>query len=222
MRKNDLIRLLEQYYINYKKSNMIPHNILILKKDCENCITQHPYDSEILIRFALALYIGPFNSLDESIRYLTCFLNHYSDSSIALLLAYLQDIWVDGVDAVLFKKLCALEICNKEMQSMIELSKSWYYKKNDKNEYEQSLLNAIEFFPDYVQHYIDLGTYYFEQNKIVQARAALRMGLKNIKGPITEQLLYDDINPKSFFRHYVQNNYPNHVVIDVIEKMLKD
>ncbi len=151
-----------------------------IESHIEAYLQEHPYDSEMQIRFALFLHYLPLLNILKSMDVLYNVINQDSNNAIALLaLADIKSRWDDGVDANLRQQLADCQTNNNEIKSMLALAQSWHYSAKDR-EGELLLINSIKLCNTHVSNYEELGKLYMRTNRTREGRALVQKGLYNV------------------------------------------
>lgn len=175
-----------------------------LEKLLETALQKEPKDIELWFKLAIVELIPPLADYYKSIECLNKILEYDHNNPYALLLmAYIYDTRLGGVDDVLFNRLCEVHVENKELQSLIELAKAWHYrfpyylKNKDGDLYEKFMLKSIELCKTHVYSYLELARYYINEGKKKLAIKLLKRALQNITIIYTRILHkedYTDVN----------------------------
>lgn len=187
LNKNELNKLIKSF--NDQRSKETAER---LEAFLENYLKYNPLDIEMLVKLALTVYRSPLHDDLKAIEYLekALALDQYN-IKITLLLIYII-INCKFFDDESFNKLCKLRSKNKELMSLIEYTKSWYYLfKNDNLMYEKSLYHSIKLCKNYVWNYVDLGRFYIEKGNIRKGYELMQNGLKNL------EYIYDEHHPRN-------------------------
>lgn len=210
MKKQLLLKLTDELMDRYRKSSYEIKIFITIRKSFKEYLENNSQDTEVWLAYALVM-----NSLaegeDYSVNCLWSILT-YDPSNInaTMLLVYIL-AHNSYVDDDLFKQLCNLRTEDKEVLSMIEYEKIWYYTSDLL--YEKVLLNSIELCDTHVYNFVKLGNFYIRRGYIAKGRDFLKKGLDNVK------LIYDNhsyqniLNVEEYFNeqlkgiHLTDSNY---------------
>lgn len=208
-----IIKLREFYKQNrvFKKNDTPFLNEL--KFELQEYLRDKPLDTKLLLNYALASYLTPIGSLDETFNLLDKVLLIEPNNFYAIILsAYLQDTWCGGINKKTYILLDNLKEETASHQSIVEMIKSWNYSNIDIRK-EQALIKAILLDPSYPQHHIDLGMLYLSQDKHKEGREYINIGLKKIK-----KIINDDDSPleeldcETFINVFIKGYYTQHSI----------
>ncbi len=180
----------------------------------ETYLQEHPYDSEIQIRFALFLNYPPLVHTLKSINVLRNVINYDSNNAIALLaLAYIKSRCYYGVDNSLRQQLAACQTDDNEIKSMLALAQSWHYRNKDK-EGELLLIISIQLCNTHVSNYEELTQLYIRTNRICAGRALAQKGLYNVRHIYYDNDCYEPIFKElCTIEHFINENVKGIFVI---------
>ena len=150
-----------------------------LETSFETFLKHHPYDTEIWIKFALLLHC----LIKDNQKAVECLNNvlHYNSNNVyvTMLLIFISEN-ISPMNDKLFEMLCTLNSPNKEILSLIEYQKAWYYLPKDEELYRYTLEHSIELCDKFVWNHKALGAFYFFRNEIDIGRILFRKALTNI------------------------------------------
>ena len=205
---NTLQEDLYQEHHKKQNSNNIKSEIAEqIETHIEAYLQEHPYDSEMQIRFALFLNYPPLFDTLKSMNVLRAVINYDSNDAIALLvLAYIKDRCYDGVDNNLRQQLDACQTNDNEIKSMLALAQSWHYRDEDK-EGELLLINSIELCDTHVSNYKELGRLYIRTNRVREGRILAQKGLYNVRHIYYDNDCYEPIFKElCTIEHFINEN----------------
>lgn len=154
-------------------------NNATLKKLCASYLQKHPYDTEIWLRFALLLhcFIKDHAAAIECLKTILCY--NPGNVYVTMLLVFIAEK-AHVMNDALFEQLCNLQPPNKEIASLIEYQKAWYYLEKDPELYTYALECSLALCDKFVWNYKALGSWYFFHNKFELGKSLFRTALKNI------------------------------------------
>jgi tetratricopeptide (TPR) repeat protein len=194
-----------------------------LEKLLESYLRDMPHETELWLRLAIVEIYPPFADYDKAVYCLSSILSYDSDNINALLLlAYVSDMFLGGIDDELFKKLNKVSLKEKVCQSMVELAKAWYYERRNKQLYEASLLKSIQLSPSCVFNYVNLARYYAKTGKIEEAKTLFRKALANVTTLYTSGKHQDDpTNKEEFFKVHIKGTSITDILFQSMKKELE-
>lgn len=198
----------------------------------EAYLKDNPFDTEMLIRLALAVYRVPLADNLKAIECLQKVIRLDPENSKALLaLTYITLYTIGSVDEDTYKKLCLFKTTDHALLSMIEYAKTLYYfpkafYQNDQNSwllYEESLKKSITYCPNYSNNYFELGDYFIGQGKKEEGKNLIKQGIKNIqhiyKTPRKDDF-YDITDIDRFLHEHIDGTYITETNLERIKKSL--
>jgi hypothetical protein len=164
---------INQFYENQEK------NKCALTKLLTTYLKHNPYDTEIWIKFALIIHCL-FKDNNYAIECLKTILMYQSNNiPVTMFLVFLTE-HVSTIDDQLFEQLCSLQSSNKEILSLIEYQKAWYYLNKNEALYQYTLESSIELCDKFVWNQRALGCFYFLQKEIEMGRSFFKKAINNI------------------------------------------
>lgn len=148
---------------------------------CESYLKENPYDTDIWIKLALAVYTCPYSDDIKAMECMNAILSYDPTNPYALIiLGYMESHWSRITDAT-FGKLSLVKDENNEIMSMVEFVKAWYYLEHNNDElYQKTLEHSVTLYP-HVRNCINLAGLYFEQGRIEESTKLKDLGLANIQ-----------------------------------------
>lgn len=160
--------------------NIKPTNASVVIKEFNSFLKQHPYDTGVWIKYSLVLHF----LLKDTVRALECLNSvlQYNPGNVyvTMLLVFISE-QMGPMSDELFDKLCELQTPHKEILSLIEYQKSWYYIQKDEEKLcHYSLECSIELCDKFVWNYKALGSLYFLGNDKASGRLLFRKAINNV------------------------------------------
>lgn len=208
--RNELMHIF--YSNDYQKNRNKAEEFRIIFK---GYLKENPYDTEILVKFALLLYLGPLHEDLKAQKCLETILEYDPNNiQVKLFLVYIIEHYAH-IDEDLFEMLNQIKTSDKAIMSLVEYSKSSYYYliKKDFDAYEKCLARSIELCDKYVSHFVDLGQFYIKRGNLTKGYDFLKKGFKNVEYVYDETLPYDTLDIEEFFNerfkgiHLTDSNY---------------
>lgn len=173
------VTLLKKVSEVIERSRLQPKAIISLRSLFKDFLKKNPYDTEIWIKFSLILYCF-FKDNHAALECLQAVLQYNPDNIyVIMLLAFISE-HVEPMSDEIFEKLCSLTTPHKELLSLLEYQKSWYYLQKNEDLYRYTLENSIELCDKFVWNHKALGSFYFLHNEVESGRISFRKALKNI------------------------------------------
>lgn len=142
-------------------------------------------DIGLWLSLAIVIVAPPHGDEEKSIACLQKALKIDENNVRALLiLTYVYEHELGGIDDVLLKKIESLHAESDELNSMLKYAASWSYakrKKNDPITKEKLLLESIQLCNKHVRNYEDLAKLYFDQGRDAEARELVKRALSNVQ-----------------------------------------
>ena len=209
MKKTLLLDTIRNEIDNYRKNNFDYKILDNIKYLFEEYLQFNPYDTEIWLNFAVCMYrfAEETDWAEECLRKILA----YDPSNIyaTMLLTYVC-AHSSHIDDHLFSLLCKLKTEDKEILSMIEYEKVWYF--NDNEMYEQVLTNSVNLWDKHVWNNVKLGWIYLSTRRIREGQELLKKGLDNVTF-IYDGRPYDKLSIEEYFNegirgiHLSRSNY---------------
>lgn len=156
-----------------------PHKAAIITKLFKNFLKQNPYDTEIWIKFSLILHCF-FKDYHGALECLHTVLRYNPDNINVIMLFTFISEHIQPMPHDVFEKLCELTTPCKELLSLIEYQKSWYYLQKNESLYHYTLENSVELCDGFVWNQKALGSFYFLHDQVEHGRLLFKKALKNI------------------------------------------
>ena len=156
----DTIRNKMDIYRKNKYDQKILNNI---KNLFEEYLNNNPYDTEMWLSYAVCMYRLE-EATDWAEECLRKILAYDSSNIYATMLLTYVCAHSSHIDDHLFNLLCKLKTEDKEILSMIEYEKVWYF--NDSEMYEQVLTNSVKLWDKHVWNNVKLGWIYLSTRRI--------------------------------------------------------
>lgn len=157
--------------------------LLKIEKLLQEYLLFHPSDIEMWFRMAILEFTPPLRDYERITKYLNNILARDPHNAFAIiLLSYAQLVFRGTVKEDIFEKLNSIQNQSNEVQSLIELAKSWYYETNNNTTMqEKHLTNSTLLNDQSVYNYKSLASLYSEQGKIKKAISLLERAIDNVK-----------------------------------------
>lgn len=176
-------------YLTFKDMDLLEsmlndvHLGLIIRAEflIKGYLEKNSNDIEALFLLGMVCIITPMEDDLQAIAIMQKILAIDPRNYNALLILAFEEHLLRGVlDNETFNRLQNFQGIDSEVQSLIELAKSWYYAGNsDDLKYEEALRNSIELCSKFAWNYIDLGNLYIKQGKIKLGRELIEQGNMN-------------------------------------------
>ncbi len=151
-----------------------------LTKTFLNYLKNNPYDTDIWVKFALVSHCLLRNDA-QAIECLTTILTYNPGNIYVTMLLVIISEKIHPMSDDLFEQLSALQPSSKELLSLIEYQKAWYYLEKDEAIYRYTLENSLDLCGRFVWNLRALGTVYFLRNNIKAGRSLFEKALNNIQ-----------------------------------------
>jgi hypothetical protein len=173
----------------------IDENYNMIKELLLDHIKKEPLDIDVRLKLIKHTYSTQPGEIDEVLLYINDLLMHDQQNIYALLyMAYIQRYDIGEMDYRLIEKLMSSLGNDKEINAMISLAISWYYElKKQYTEQESWLKKSIHYSSTIVRNYYELILFYFEQNKLQQAKALIPFAVNNIQHVFDPANYMDDL-----------------------------
>lgn len=155
------------------------HAVHTLTKIFLDYLKTHSYDTDIWIKFALISHCLLKNDAQALDCLRTILTYNPSNIHVTMLMVFISEK-IHPMNDNLFEQLSALQPSNKELLSLIEYQKAWYYLEKDEALYRYTLENSLELCGKFVWNLKALGTLYFLHNKVNAGRSLFEKALNNI------------------------------------------
>lgn len=157
-----------------------PTCALAITRTFNNFLKKHPYDTDIWIKFALVLHFLLKDTVHASECLNTILRYNPGNVYVTMLLVFLSE-QIGPMSDELFEKLCELQSPHKEILSLIEYQKSWYYIQKDEEKLcRYALESSIELCDKFVWNYKALGSLYFLGNDNAGGKLLFRKAINNV------------------------------------------
>jgi len=175
--KIDLLKKVTQCVDSFNRnSGQYSHT---LTKLFSSYLKDNSYDTDTWIKFALISH-GLLKNDAQAIECLTTILTYNPGNLYVTMLLIFIAKKTGSIPDDLFEQLCNLQPASKELLSLIEYQKSWYYLEKDESLYRYTLENSLDLCGKFVWNLKALGTFYFLDYKISTGRSLFEKALKNI------------------------------------------
>ncbi len=198
----------------------------------EERLKEEPNNIELWLRLALLELYPPIADYEKSIESCEKVLDFEKNNVIAILLiAYIKDRLLGGIDEKLKNKLCFLTTDSAELNSMLRYVASWYYaaswyyeRKEDPNMKEQLLKESINLYKGHVWNYVCLAVLYFSKGRDLEAKELVKMALKNVQKVYRidndDNLEYDATDSNEFLNERINGIHITSGNLERIKDML--
>ena len=143
-----------------------------------------------------------------------------------LILAYVYEYGLGGIDDELLKKIESLHTNSNELNSLLKYVASWSYashKKNDPLSEERLLKESIQFCNNHVWNYIHLAWLYFDQHRDTEARELVKKAVSNVQKTYTAHVHNDDLtNVNEFLNEHIKGIFLTDVNLEIIKELLNE
>jgi tetratricopeptide (TPR) repeat protein len=150
------------------------------------------YDTNLMIRLALAQLLIPINDPDKCIEYINIILENENNPYALMILCDVHHNYFSGIDSSLFDRINAVKTSDNIITSVIELIKSWYYENiNDYESQKNCLLRSIQYNNKDVLNYFYLGKLFLKTDLIL-GKQLIKKALDNVKNIFQKNYKTDD------------------------------
>ncbi len=192
------------YLVDRKYSATILQKIVDL---CEPYLKDHPQDTDIWIKLALAVYTSPFCDDTKAMECMNEILSYDPLNPYALIiLTYMESHW-SGITDTTFEKLCSVQVEDGEVMSMIEYIKSWYYLEHKNYElYQKTLEKSVALCQNHIANLIALGGLYTDQGRIEEGKKLTAIGTHNsqLKHAMRDNKYFDITDMNHFLEERIK------------------
>lgn len=200
MEKALLLKIINSQMVDYRKNKYdqaIFHNIRYL---FDQYLSDNPCDTEVWLNYTMCMY-----RLAEDVDYaeecLKKILDYEQNNIFATMLLVYIGAHSAYLDDYLFRLLCNLKTENKEILSMIEFEKIWYYIGSEM--YEKVLLESVKLYDKHVWNNVHLGWIYLEKGDIKKGQQFLKKGLDNVEF-VYDGRPYDELSVEEYFNENIK------------------
>lgn len=231
--KKILLETINALMIQHRKSNYSMETFVSMQKTFDAYLNNHPKDTEIWLSYALCMYKLAEGS-DYPEECLRKILEYDKNNIQAIMLLTYINAHDSHISDQLFEQLCSLKTNDKEIPSMIEYEKIWYYP--DDENYEKVLTKSVELCDKHVWNLVNLGRLYISKGEIKKGQELILKGLDNVQLVYDDNTDYDELSVEEYFNegikgiHLTDINYngiigsldPNYYkpIMDLINKHL--
>lgn len=190
----------------------------------EEHLKKNPDNIELWIRLAILELSPPLADYYKSIDCLKRVLEYENDNFYAIvLLAYVNDSRLGGVQEELYNKLCMCRTTDNEEKSIVEMAKSWYYRHNDMGMYEKQLVSSISLCGSHVWNRVELGQLNIRNGMYEEGTNYIKSALKNVKlvYSTNEVTSYDLTDFREFFNEHLKGTHLTQENFNFIKGLLE-
>lgn len=172
----------------------------------ENYLELYPQETEAWLRLACLQLCSPISDFYKSIECINSILSYDRNNVDAiLLLAFIHQTCLGGVDEVLFNKLDSLKVEDRNYRSMIEYVKSWRYWRTEEPPYEELLIKSTQVCDCHVYNHRCLARYYFKRGETEKGKQLIQIALSNVQGIYSQNIeIADRTSVKELFNEHIK------------------
>ncbi len=186
-------------------------------------LKDNPENIEVRTKYALFIYDDVHDEM-EGIKQLHIILKYDCNNIFAkFLLGYIAYFSIGVVDDLTNDIICDMEIKdnNKELLSIRELIKSWYYY-SDKEKEKECLLKSIEYWDKHVWNYRQVGLYYYFKKDYRSAYYYFEKAFSNIQLVYTNYDNRELFSPELFINEQLKGIYVSHFCFEGLQSLMQE